>query len=431
MRSLIFNKYLWTLTLGHFTIDLYSGAMPVVLLYLTTSLGLTLGQIGLLSALYSLCSSLSQPIFGYLSDRYGGRWLAAGGLVWMSIFQGMVGFVPDFNTLLIIAPLAGFGSAAFHPPSASSANKTSGEKKSAGMAIFLLGGNGGFAIGPVVAAMVLGGFALGNFALLQGFGLHGTAILSIVGLVIAPLLYILSTRHQPPRAVAAAGRVRTGRTLEFNPAFSKVAIVALLLVMSLRAWSQSSVSLYVPQFFTAVAGMTIAEASRLSFVILGSLSIGSLFGGFLADRIGGRTVMVVSFLIGTPASVGLFAYPDLNIYTSAVVLGFVTGAAWPPTLVMAQELMPKNAGVASGIALGFVFAMGGIGNAITGVLAEQIGLLNSMLLVSGLPLLAALGTLARPSHRAGASAAKTARASVEPTPALDTSVASASKAGGR
>ena len=201
--------------------------------------------------------------------------------------------------------------------------------------------------------------------------------------------------------------------------------------MSLRAWSQSSVSLYVPQFFTAIAGMTIAEASRLSFVILGSLSIGSLFGGFLADRIGGRTVMVVSFLIGTPASVALFAYPDLNIYISAVVLGFVTGAAWPPTLVMAQELMPKNAGVASGIALGFVFAMGGVGNYITGVLAEQIGLLNSMLLVSGLPLLAALCTLALPSHRDVASAAKTARASLEPPAALDTSVVSASKAGGR
>src|SRR5437763_1125067 len=160
MRALISNKYLWTLTLGHFTIDLYSGALPVVLLYLTTNLGLSLGEVGLLSALYSLCSSLSQPIFGYLSDRYGGRWLAAGGLVWMSIFQGMVGFVPDFTTLLIILPLAGFGSAAFHPPSASSANKTSGDKKSAGMAIFLLGGNGGFAVGPLVAAMVRGGFAI-------------------------------------------------------------------------------------------------------------------------------------------------------------------------------------------------------------------------------------------------------------------------------
>jgi FSR family fosmidomycin resistance protein-like MFS transporter len=430
MRSLIFNKYLWTLTLGHFTIDLYSGAMPVVLLYLTTSLNLSLGQVGLISALYSLCSSISQPIFGYLADRYGGRWLASGGLVWMSIFQGLVGFVPDFNALLFIAPLAGFGSAAFHPPSASSANLTSGDKKSAGMAIFLLGGNGGFAFGPLVAAIVLGGFALGNLMFMQGLGLHGTAVISLVGLLIAPVLYALSTRHQP-RRTRASRRSQAGGKVEFNPAFNKAAIVALLLVMSLRAWTQSSVSLYVPQFFTAIGGMTVAEVSRLAFVIFGFLSVGSLAGGFLADRVGGRRVMAVSFLIGAPASLALFAFPAVDIYVSAAVLGFVTGAAWPPTLVMAQELFPKHAGVASGLALGFVFAMGGLGNAITGFVAERIGLLNSMVLVSILPLLAAVCTLVLPSHHDVASAARAARASLDQPAPLDAGVASPYDAGGR
>src|ERR1700687_4006112 len=105
MRSFIFNKDLWTLTLGHFTIDLYSGAMPVVLLYLTTSLGLSLGQIGLLSALYSLCSSLSQPVFGYLADRYGGRWLAAGGIPLVSGFPGLGGFGSGFHPPLFLSAL--------------------------------------------------------------------------------------------------------------------------------------------------------------------------------------------------------------------------------------------------------------------------------------------------------------------------------------
>src|SRR5712692_7490400 len=137
MRSLILNKYLWSLTLGHLTIDLYSGAMPVVLFYLIVHLHLSLEQVGLVSALYAICTSISQPIFGYLSDRYGGRAFASGGILWMSIFQGLIGFVPDFTTLLLVAPLAGFGSAAFHPQGASSANRASGERKSLGMAIFL------------------------------------------------------------------------------------------------------------------------------------------------------------------------------------------------------------------------------------------------------------------------------------------------------
>src|SRR5436190_1490247 len=104
MQSLLGNKYLWSLTLGHFTIDLYSGAMPVVLLYLTTTLHLSLEQVGLVSAVYSICSSISQPLFGYVADRFGGKWLASGGLLWMSVLQGVVGFVPNFTTLMIVAP---------------------------------------------------------------------------------------------------------------------------------------------------------------------------------------------------------------------------------------------------------------------------------------------------------------------------------------
>ena len=140
MRSLLLNKYLWSLTLGHFSIDLYAGAMPVVLAALAGSMHLSFEQVGLVSALYTLCSSVSQPFFGYLSDRFGGRSFASIGLVWMSILQGAIGFVPDYPTLLVLAPLAGFGSAAFHPQGASSANIASGERKTAGMAIFLLGG---------------------------------------------------------------------------------------------------------------------------------------------------------------------------------------------------------------------------------------------------------------------------------------------------
>jgi MFS transporter, FSR family, fosmidomycin resistance protein len=421
MRSLLANKYLWSLTLGHFAIDLYAGAMPVVMLYLTGALNLSLEQIGFVSALYAICSSVSQPLFGYLADRYGGRWLASGGLLWMSIFQGLIGFVPDFNALLLVAPLAGFGSAAFHPPSASSANRVSGDKKTAGMAIFLLGGNGGFAFGPLIAALILGGITFGSLVVVPAMGLHGTAILAVFGLVIAPVLFILSSKNQPVRAPSISSQTAS-RKVEYNRAFTKFAIIALLLVMTLRAWTQSSISLYVPQFFTSVAAMTVAEASRLSFVIFAMLSVGSLVGGFLSDRVGGRTVMVAAFLVVAPSTYTLFAVHDISIYLSAAVLGFATGAAWPPTLVMAQELFPKNAGVASGLALGFVFAMGGLGNYVTGFLAERIGLFTSMVSLSVLPLLAAVFTFALPSHAAVARASRVARAAEMAAPVVGEAV---------
>ena len=407
MRSLLLNKFLWALTLGHFSIDLYAGAMPVVLAALAGSMRLSFEQIGLVSALYTLCSSVSQPFFGYLSDRYGGRGFASVGLVWMSLLQGAIGFVPDFNTLLWLAPLAGFGSAAFHPQGASSANIASGERKTAGMAIFLLGGNGGFAIGPLVAGLIIGGIALTGSVVLPGMGVHGTAVIALFGLLVAPVLFVItrSTSGGPALATAAPA----GGRVVYNKAFTKLAIVALMIIATLRAWVQSSISLYVPPFFMSSAAMTLAEASRISTLILASLALGTFVGGFLSDKLDGRLVMVLSFIVSAPAVVALFMFQGANTYLAAMVLGFSLGSAWPPTLVLAQALFPRHAGIGSGLALGFVFAMGGLGNYVTGYLAERFGLLNSLLLLAALPALAAIFTFLLPSHKSVARGAQIAR----------------------
>ena len=359
MRSLLRNVTLWSLTLGHFSIDLLSGAMPIAVgLYLKEALGLSLAQVGLLLGLYSLSSSLTQPIFGYLSDRYGGRWFAVGGLLWMSVLQGLIGFMPNFASALTLATLAGFGSAAFHPQGASGANIAAGSRKTAGVAMFMLGGNFGFAIGPILAAVALG-----------WMGVHGTALLGLIGLLIVPLLYILTGQAT---ATASADKKPANWKIELNPAFSTTAVVALILVMSLRAFSQQSFSSFLPQFFFEVAKFTKAEASLLSSLMLFTLAFGTLTGGM--------PLMAAMFLLG-----------DWRAFLIAPILGFFSGAAWPPMLVMAQSLFYKNAGVGSGVALGFVFAMGGLGLQVTGWLAEpqHLGLTNAMLILAFVPLVTA------------------------------------------
>lgn len=388
MRSLLKNVTLWSLTLGHFSVDMLGGAMPIAVgLYLKDALGLSLGQIGLLLGAYQMTSSLTQPLFGYLSDRYGGRWFAVGGLIWLAVLQGLVGFMPTFQSAVVVATLAGLGSAAFHPQGASGANIAAGDQKSAGIAMFMLGGNGGFAVGPILAALVLG-----------AMGVRGTAVLGLVGLLIAPFLYFLTGRAQKQGSDKKSASWR----IELNPLFTTTAVVALILVMSLRAMSQQSFSSFTPQFFVDIAGFSKAEASLLSSLMLFVLAFGTLTGGMLADRIGGVKVMVGSMLISAPLMAAMFLFGDWRAFWVAPFLGFASGAAWPPMLVMAQSLFPKNAGVGSGVALGFVFAMGGIGLQITGWLAEpqHLGLLNAMLLLSVAPLLTAAMALLLPNNRA-------------------------------
>ncbi len=388
MRVLVRNVTLWSLTLGHFSVDMLAGAMPIAVgLYLKDSLGLTLAQIGLLLGAYQMTSSLTQPIFGYLSDRYGGRWFAVGGLIWLAVLQGMVGFMPNFQSALLISALAGFGSAAFHPQGASGANIAAGDRKSAGIAMFMLGGNAGFAVGPILAALVL-----------SAMGVRGTAVLGLVGLLIAPFLYFLTGRAQKQGSDKKAASWR----IQLNPAYTTTVVVALILVMSLRAMSQQSFSSFTPQFFVDIAGFSKGEASMLSSVMLFVLAFGTLAGGMLADRIGGVKVMAGSMLISAPLMALMFIFGDWRAFWVAPFLGFASGAAWPPMLVMAQSLFPKNAGVGSGVALGFVFAMGGIGLQIMGWLAEpqRLGLTTAMLALSVVPLITAILVLLLPNIQA-------------------------------
>lgn len=396
MKSALRNRTLLSYALAHFSVDICAGALPVIMLFIAPQLGLTIAQSGFVIGVYAISSSLTQPLFGYLSDRTGGRYQSAIGLALIAVFQGLLGFATSYAMLLAMVMLAGCGSAAFHPHGASGATRAGGDRKASFMAVFMLGGNTGYALGPVIAA-----------AAMTAFGVHGSLIIGLIGLALVPVVLTTGTprhaQHTPTKSNAVAGSIRT---------FSALAVIALMTIMFLRAWTQSSITTYIPVFFTQVTGFSVGEASRISSVNLFALAAGGLVGGLLADRFGGRRVMILAWLVYAPAVLLMFGVPDARVYLIAAVAGFVAGASWPPLIVMAQELFPKNAGVASGIALGFAFAMGGIGTTITGWLAmpEHLGLANALMILSILPLVAALLAflLPRDPHRAPAAQAEPA-----------------------
>jgi FSR family fosmidomycin resistance protein-like MFS transporter len=246
------------------------------------------------------------------------------------------------------------------------------------------------------------------------FGLQGTAVMAILGIVLTPVLFMLTPNFTRKKNTTNLNTASNKQGFELNKAFTGFAIISLLLVMSVRAWTQSSVSSFVPLFFTQEGSFTVAQASRISFLVSIGIMVGSLASGFIADRVGGRIVIFLAFLATAPMTFLLFWPKGSGAELIAPILGFAAGAGWPPMLVMSQELLPKNAGVASGLSLGFVFAMGGVGTWITGILAEpyRLGLYNSMVWLSVLPVIAAFLTLALPTQEAITQAA---RASLEPS----------------
>ncbi len=373
------NRALMAVTLGHFSVDMYSGMLPLILVTLTRPLNLSYAQVADVSLAFALASSLTQPYFGWLADRVGGRWLAAGGVALIAIMMGLMRLTTTYPPLLALAAVAGIGSAAFHPQGAANAAMASGKRKATGISIFMLGGNSGFATGPVVARFAFATAGQGAIGLLTGFGL----LLSALQVWAAP------RRIKAADAPAVEAKSGTAGLNDYNP-MARYSAVALIVVIFLRQWVHSSMTTYLPQWVVA-QGYSVDVASNLSFALLLPLALGGLLGGSLADRVGRKPIILTSLLGAIPLVLLLLNSPLTLQFFIAPVLGMLIGASFPITLVMAQELLPRGIGVMSGLALGFTFIAGSIGVAITGRLADALGLQATL---SGLALVALVGVCA-------------------------------------
>ena len=169
---------LFLIVLGHTVVDAFQNILPVVLPLLQQRFGLSYSRVGLAAALLTISSSMIQPVFGWLSDRWDTQWFLPAGIVWTGMFMGVVGLVPSYWALLLVLTLTGIGTAAFHPVASLAAAHASGTQRGLGMSFFTAGGNLGFALGPILIA-----------SLLTWFSLKGTALLMILGALTAALIH--------------------------------------------------------------------------------------------------------------------------------------------------------------------------------------------------------------------------------------------------
>lgn len=370
--ALLKNRSLIAATFGHFSVDMYSGMLPLILLTLTDKLSLSYAQVGLASMFYSLTSSLSQPFFGWLGDRRGRRPMAVIGVAAIATTVGVMRFIDNFTLLVILALIAGFGSGAFHPQGATLAAQTSPKERGTAASIFMLGGNGGYAFGPLFGTAV--------FALAGGFM---PETLAVIGLAQAILVFVLLAENQRQFNDAPNGKVMAATIMA-----PVSLIVTLTLVIFFRSWVSAAVSTYIPQVFKSF-GYSADDAGKVLFSVLLPVAIGGLLGGTLSDRIGRKRVLIISTALSGPALWALLQTTGPLAYVWAIVLGLATGASFPVTLVMAQSLIPRGLGFMSGIVLGFTFVAGAVGQGVTGFGADQIGLVPMMLVNAGFVVLAA------------------------------------------
>ena len=367
---------LFLLFLGHIWVDASQGILPVVLPKLKELLDLNYFQVGLVMTVLNLTASVVQPVFGYIADRFRSGWFIPWGLIWTAVTMGMIGWAPGYISILILVGLAGLGTAAFHPRAMMAVFWVSGMRKGLGQAIFATGGNAGFALGPIV----------GSFLVL-GFGIHATIGLVIPGILLA-LVIIFYPGDSLRREVTKSGGASELKTQATHP-IDWVSLVLVCLIVTLRSWVYVSFMTYLPMFWET-QGILLGKGSLLLTVFLGTGAAAGLYGGHLSDRLGPRGVIIVSMLLYP-----LFA--SLMLLGDGVWLWFLVAASgaallcsFSVTVILAQGLLPGNLGLASGLILGLGFGTGGLGTALSGWMADVIGLTNAMWVLALVPVMSSL-----------------------------------------
>ena len=353
--------------------------MPALIPFLISERGYSYSAVGALLLFVTVGSSIIQPAFGAVSDRLSMAWLMPVGVMLAALGVGFAGVAPSFELTALAVGVGGLGVAAFHPEGARYANYASGDRRGTGMSFFSVGGNLGFALGPILITPAV-----------LIFGLSGTLIVAIVPAVVAVALAVelpkLKARNARAAAESAARVKAADRSEDDWGAFGK-----LTAVVSVRSWIYFGLQSFAPIWFIREYGASEALANAGLALMLVAGATGTLVGGQLVDRIGRRKVLVGSIVAQIPLLLAFMLAPsELLAGVLLAAIGFVTVMSFSVSVVMGQEYLPSRLGLASGVTLGFAIGVGGIAAAILGVIADAAGLETVMWIVAALPLLGLL-----------------------------------------
>lgn len=380
---------------GHFAVDVLNSSGAVLLAVLREPLNLSYSQIGMALTAYLLIGSLSQPLFGWLADRFAGRWmpLASASVAWMAAFFTLVALAPTWELLLPAFILASLGSGLFHPLGTAVSAVALPQRPAGATSVFFFGGQLGLALGPFLAGALTG-------------PLGAPGLLPLTWLALIPAVMLLHSWRDEgllaPRRTRQASEARTVRTWT---AAAVMLMIGFVVLVALRSSIQQIYMSYLPQLFQD-RGWTPALFGLLAGTFMGAGAVGQLVSGNLADRHGMRLAVAAPLLIGVPAGLlCLVATPVWLVFTGCLAAGFLFGGQHSVLVVYAQRLLPVQQGFAAGLILGFTFASGALGTAAAGYLADSVGLETVMVWTTLLGLPAALLALMLPGRASVSTAA--------------------------
>lgn len=331
---------------GHFVSDSYSSIIYPLLPLLQAKLSLTTSQVFWLAPLYAVSSSLMQPVYGLISDRYARRVFAVFSPAITAVFVSMIGLAPSYSVLVLLLVAGGVGIGSFHPQAAAMAAAASGDRRRLGMAIFSATGTIGFAAGPLAIAL-----------LIHAYGLEKSWYIFGLGLAMSAVLYKFCPPLEAPARAPGVEKIKWQLAAALRTAWRPLLLLYLITVI--RSALQMTTNNYLP-FLLGERGFQVTGTGGVltMFLLLGG--IGGLAGGFIAERVSGRAVTIGSGLIAGPLMAAAFLTTG---FTSVALLGlggFVLLSTIPVNVAMAQELVPGQTSTVSALMMGAAWGVGAL-----------------------------------------------------------------------
>jgi len=341
---------------AHAMHDTFPSFLPSLVPLLIDKFSLSNTQVGFFTACLRLPSVL-QPVLGHISDRRDLRWIAMLAPAITATAMSLLGIAPGYAAILVLLLVAGISSAAFHSVAPAMAGRISGKQLGRGMSYWMVGGELGRTLGPILAVGAVSWLTL-----------PGLPFVMVMGWAASLILYFRL------RAIPVDNS-HTQNGLPWREALHmmKPVLVPLVGLMIARSMLENSIAIYLPVYLTqkgaslwlAGASLTIYEAAGL---------VGALLGGSLSDRLGRKKVILIS-IIAAPLLTGAFLISPVAARLPLLLLmGFSILCVNPVVMALVQETTPQNRALSLGIFLGINFVIGSIASVTAGMLGDAFNL---------------------------------------------------------
>lgn len=346
--------------ISHFLNDMIQSIIPSIYPIIKDKFDFSFAQIGIITLVFQMTSSILQPFTGLYADRHPRPYALSIGMCFTLTGLLMLAFADNYLLILLAVSIVGFGSSVFHPTASRVAQLASGGRKSLAQAIFQVGGNGGSALGPLLAALII-----------LPFGQHAISWFAIAALLAAIIMVRLGAWYKERLVYSVKHPQKaTGLNTHISKCAKYGALGILILLVFSKYFYTSCITSYFTFFLIDKFGITVQASQICLFVFLAAFAIGTLAGGMFGDRFGRKYVIWFSILGAAPFAI---AMPYAN-FTLTIVCTFLSGliiaSAFSSIVVYATDLMPDKVGLIAGIFFGLMFGLGGLGSAFFGWLAD-------------------------------------------------------------